>query len=120
VVSLYIRTNESILDDINDICVYEFLRGVCLKVLKKFKHAESCFRRVISNERDITDYFYLVPNSVFELAQIKIETNKLKEAHAYLLKARSYQKYSLENKLHFRIHGAFETLVSNGFIEMSR
>lgn len=97
----------------NDICIYEFIRGVCLKTLKDFKNAESCFNRVILNERAITDYFYLVPNSVFELAQIQVERKQFKSAHELFLKAKSYTKYSLENKLHFRIHGAMETLMSN-------
>ncbi|KAI6184421.1 hypothetical protein M3Y97_00594400 [Aphelenchoides bicaudatus] len=97
-------------DDINDICVYEFLRGVCLKILKEFENAEWCFMKVISNELKLTDYFYLAPNAVFELAQLRIQQKRTKEAHALLLKARGYQKYSLENKLHFRIHSAMESL----------
>jgi hypothetical protein len=85
------NTIQRFADDINDICVYEFLRGVCLKVLKNYSNAEWCFSKVITNELKLTDYFYLAPNSVFELAQIRMEQNQPKEAYALLLKARSYQ-----------------------------
>jgi hypothetical protein len=71
---------------------------------------------VVTNEKLLTDYFYLVPNSVFELAQIQIEKNQPKDAYSLLLKAKSYQRYSLENKLHFRVHGAMESLITNASI----
>jgi hypothetical protein len=99
-------------DDIEDICIYEFVRGVCLKVLKDYESAEWCFTRVISNETLLTNYFYLVPNSVFELAMIRNELGQKDDVQPLLLKALSYRSYSLENKLHFRIHGAMEELKS--------
>ncbi|KAI6226206.1 hypothetical protein M3Y99_01320300 [Aphelenchoides fujianensis] len=98
--------------DINDICLYEFLRGTCFKVLKQYERADRCFSRVIASERQLVDHFYLVPNATFEMAVIRAETNRPSDALALLNKARSYRGYPLENKLHFRIHGAMESLGS--------
>ncbi|KAI6196619.1 hypothetical protein M3Y94_01131000 [Aphelenchoides besseyi] len=97
-------------DDINDICLYEFLRGTCFRILKEYEKADRCFSRVIANERTLTDHFYLVPNAVFEMAMIRADTKRQNDAIALLNKARSYRAYPLENKLHFRIHAAMETL----------
>uniref|UniRef100_A0A1I7SRJ3 TPR_REGION domain-containing protein n=1 Tax=Bursaphelenchus xylophilus TaxID=6326 RepID=A0A1I7SRJ3_BURXY len=97
-------------EDPNDLSVYEFLRGVCYRALGELEKAESCFFKVIQNEPRLTDNFYLVPNSTFELSQIRFAQNNLTEAEGLLNKVKQYKGYSLENKLLFRVHAAMENV----------
>ncbi|KAI1727354.1 tetratricopeptide repeat protein 39B [Ditylenchus destructor] len=100
-------------DDVNDECLYHFLRGVCHRGLKEHFKAEECFLRVLSSEKNLTDHFYLAPNACFELALTRADLGRVEEVEPLLAKARAYRGYSLETKLHFRIHSAMERLAGD-------
>lgn len=54
------------------------------------------------------DYSYVAPNACFELAQTRRDLGRFDEVMPLLIKALAYRGYSLETKLHFRIHAAME------------
>uniref|UniRef100_A0A915EQV1 Tetratricopeptide repeat protein 39B n=1 Tax=Ditylenchus dipsaci TaxID=166011 RepID=A0A915EQV1_9BILA len=95
-------------DDPDDESLYLFLMGVCYRSLKENYKAEDCFLRVMENEKRLTDHFYLAPNACFELALVSADLNRAEEVEVLLARARAYKGYSLETKLHFRIHCAME------------
>ncbi|GMS84540.1 hypothetical protein PENTCL1PPCAC_6715, partial [Pristionchus entomophagus] len=96
--------------DVNEACLYRFLRGVLSRYLNRLEEAEQCFNDVIQRENQLTELSYLIPNAHYELGVIKqIESlNDLAENHFNT--ALRYRSYSLENKLHFRVHGAMRKL----------
>uniref|UniRef100_A0AC35GN34 Uncharacterized protein n=2 Tax=Panagrolaimus sp. PS1159 TaxID=55785 RepID=A0AC35GN34_9BILA len=94
--------------DKNDEALYLFLKGCCFKTLKDFHQSELCFLKIMENEKFITEFSYLVPNACFELAMLRKELGRGEEVVALLNKALTYKGYSLETKLHFRIHAAME------------
>uniref|UniRef100_A0A8R1E8X6 Uncharacterized protein n=1 Tax=Caenorhabditis japonica TaxID=281687 RepID=A0A8R1E8X6_CAEJA len=61
-------------------------------------------------ESTIKSFTYLPPNATFELAMMRITEQQFMEAQTLLDKARTYKSYSLENKLHFRIHSAMGSM----------
>ncbi|KAH7723088.1 Protein C32D5.6 [Aphelenchoides avenae] len=97
-------------DDVNDQCLYFLLKGVCYRVLKEPYKAEDCFARIIENERNLTEHNYLVPNACLEMALVRADLERPLEVEQFLTKARSYRGYSLETKLHFRIHSLMESV----------
>uniref|UniRef100_A0A1I7ZRX6 Tetratricopeptide repeat protein 39B n=1 Tax=Steinernema glaseri TaxID=37863 RepID=A0A1I7ZRX6_9BILA len=97
-------------DDRDDQSLYFLLKAVCLRNLQRYDECEKCLLSVIDNESQLTDHFYLVPNAIFELAQLQSDLNRGEDAEALLHRARTYKGYSLETKLHFRIHSAMESL----------
>ncbi|CAD5212909.1 unnamed protein product [Bursaphelenchus okinawaensis] len=99
-------------EDVNDLALYDFLRGVCLKTMRQYESAERCLYKVIQSESRLTDNFYLVPNATFELSQIRFEQKNYSEAESLLNKVKQYKGYSLENKLLFRVHAAVERLAA--------
>lgn len=108
--------------DRDDESLFYFLRALCLRALQSPFQAEESLLRVIAalvlflpkshsfREGDLRDHFYLIPNATFELSQVRISQGRLEEAEILLNKARSYKGYSMENKLHFRIHASMENL----------
>ncbi|KAK6012663.1 tetratricopeptide repeat protein, partial [Ostertagia ostertagi] len=96
--------------DADDRALYFFLRAVCLRILYQPTTAENCLREVIKLESELTDFTHLPPNAIYELALLRIADGDREEAEILLAKARSYKGFPLENKLHFRIHGAMENL----------
>ncbi|CAI4231720.1 unnamed protein product [Auanema sp. JU1783] len=98
--------------DADDRCLYFFLRGITLRHLQKYFDAEQSFNEILkaSQQNLIKDLTYLLPNSIYELALIRISEGNREEAEELLAKARQIKGYSLENKLHFRIHSAMENL----------
>ncbi|CAD6198263.1 unnamed protein product [Caenorhabditis auriculariae] len=96
--------------DVDDECLYYFLRAVCLRHLRKNVQAEQYFQKVLDKESQLEAFTYLPPNATFELALIRVSEGAHMEAELLLAKARSYKSYSLENKLHFRIHSAMDTM----------
>lgn len=96
--------------DVNDTCLYHFLRGVVLRHMNITDAAERHFLYVLENEQKLTDFTYLPPNSTYEMAVIRIQKGERSEAEQLLARARSYKSYSLENKLHFRIHSAMDNM----------
>uniref|UniRef100_A0A914E5Y7 Tetratricopeptide repeat protein 39B n=1 Tax=Acrobeloides nanus TaxID=290746 RepID=A0A914E5Y7_9BILA len=100
-------------EDTNDQCLYMFLKGVCLKALRRSEEAETCFLKILELEGLLTDYYYIAPNACFELALTRAELGRGDEMEVLLTRALAYRGYSLETKLHFRIHGTLEGIRRN-------
>ncbi|CAO4365651.1 unnamed protein product [Caenorhabditis nigoni] len=96
--------------DVDDYCLYYFLKGVSLRHLQLYAQAEECFKAILERESSIKSFTYLPPNATYELAMLRISEQQFIEAQTLLDKARAYKSYSLENKLHFRIHSAMGTM----------
>ncbi|CAJ0583163.1 unnamed protein product, partial [Mesorhabditis spiculigera] len=96
--------------DTDEECLYYLLRGVCLKSLDSLYQAQKCFEHVISCSEQIVELKYLVPNATFELGSVMMLEGSHDTAMELLAKARAYKGYSLENKLHFRIHGLMDQM----------
>uniref|UniRef100_A0A0R3VT10 Tetratricopeptide repeat protein 39B n=1 Tax=Taenia asiatica TaxID=60517 RepID=A0A0R3VT10_TAEAS len=88
----------------DDFCLATLLKGVCLRCLRKRFQAKMCFTEVLMNEKSIRLDKYLLPFSEVELCQIALEEGEIDEAKSHLDRAWNYTKYSLEARLHFRLH----------------
>jgi len=83
------------------------LRGVCLRYMGAPLGAEDCLRQVIANASKLQVDGYLAPYATVELALILIKSGQIEEAAVLLETAKtSYKDYSLQSRLHFRIHAA--------------
>uniref|UniRef100_A0A0K0EPD9 TPR_REGION domain-containing protein n=1 Tax=Strongyloides stercoralis TaxID=6248 RepID=A0A0K0EPD9_STRER len=90
--------------DINDKCLYFFLSGVCNRILKNYNEAEEAFNFILSRESELTDHIYLVPNAIYELALLQKSNGNIETCKQLLKKALLYRGYSLETRLHLKIH----------------
>ncbi|KAL5965505.1 Tetratricopeptide repeat protein 39B, partial [Taenia solium] len=88
----------------DDFCLATLLKGVCLRCLRKRFQAKMCFTEVLMNEKSIRLDKYLLPFSEVELCQLALEEGEIDEAKSHLDRAWNYTKYSLEARLHFRLH----------------
>ena len=91
-------------------CLLLLLKGMCLKYMGAPMAAEECFREVIrlaggEGARLKADK-YLLPYATVELALILLEAGTWEEAATLLEAAKGYKEYSLQSRLHFRIHAA--------------
>jgi len=83
------------------------LRGVCLRYMGAPLGAEDCLRQVLANAPKLQVDGYLAPYATVELALILINSGQVEEAGVLLETAKtSYKDYSLQSRLHFRIHAA--------------
>ncbi|XP_063929008.1 tetratricopeptide repeat protein 39B-like isoform X2 [Zophobas morio] len=83
------------------------LQGACLRQMKSPLQALNCLENVIALQKDIVEDHYLVPYAIVELAFIEWEKgNKEKAVLALEDAKKNYSGYSLESRLHFRIHTA--------------
>ncbi|PIO63592.1 tetratricopeptide repeat protein [Teladorsagia circumcincta] len=92
-------------------CVYTYLLCILFAAdttLEESKRDETV--AALARESELTDFTHLPPNAIYELALLRIADGDREEAEVLLAKARSYKGFPLENKLHFRIHGAMENL----------
>ncbi|XP_028298241.1 tetratricopeptide repeat protein 39B isoform X2 [Gouania willdenowi] len=95
----------------DDSCLVQLLKGLCLKHLDRLLQAELCFTQVLSSENRIRYDHYLIPFSLYELGLIYQQQGDIGKATAHMEKAKSnYKDYSLESRLHFRIHAALGNL----------
>ncbi|XP_056883989.1 tetratricopeptide repeat protein 39B isoform X1 [Takifugu flavidus] len=95
----------------DDSCLLQMLKGLCLKHLDRLFQAELCFTRVLSSERQIRFDHYLVPFTLYELALLYHQQGDSAKAAAHIHNAKTnYKGYSLESRLHFRIHAALNSL----------
>ncbi|KAM6972060.1 tetratricopeptide repeat protein 39B-like [Aplochiton taeniatus] len=95
----------------DDVGVVQLLKGLCLRHLGRLKEAEACFTNVISSEDSIKHDDYLVPFTMYELGLLYKEQGNKEKAIAQIEKIKTdYKDYSMESRLHFRIHAALNTM----------
>lgn len=103
------------------------LKGACLRHMGSPLQALECFETVIQLQKEIVEDTYVVPYAIVELALIEWQNGKREKAilaleDAKLVKLlrnfykclfnslfvfrKNYTGYSLESRLHFRIHTA--------------
>ncbi|BHF81908.1 Tetratricopeptide repeat protein 39B [Sparganum proliferum] len=88
----------------DDFCLATMLKGICLRCLGRQMQAKMCFMEVIMNAKKIQVDTYLLPFSEVELCQISLDEGDRAEAKKHLEAAWNYRGYSLEARLHFRLH----------------
>ncbi|XP_048848293.1 tetratricopeptide repeat protein 39A [Brienomyrus brachyistius] len=96
---------------VDDSCVIQLLKGMCLKNDHQTLAAEDCFQKVINSEKKIKFDEYLVPNALLELGLLYIDLGRKDQAVKLLQKAKNnYKEYSMESRTQFRIHAALTKL----------
>lgn len=95
----------------DDSCLVQMLKGLCLKHLGRLLQAELCFTQVLSSERRIRYDHYLIPFTLYELGLLYKQQGDLDKATTFICNAKmNYKDYSMESRLHFRIHAALSSL----------
>ncbi|KAM9426107.1 tetratricopeptide repeat protein 39B [Pholidichthys leucotaenia] len=95
----------------DDSCLVQMLKGLCLKHLGRLLQAELCFTQVLSSEGRIRFDHYLIPFSLYELGLLYKQQGDFTKATSYIENAKTnYKDYSMESRLHFRIHAALNSL----------
>ncbi|XP_053194070.1 tetratricopeptide repeat protein 39A [Scomber japonicus] len=96
---------------VDDRCVINLLKGLCMKNQGHLQAAEECFNKVYSSEKKIKFDHYLVPNALVELSLLYIDQGRKDEAIKLLQKAKGdYKDYSMESRTQFRVHAALAKL----------
>ncbi|KAM8773453.1 tetratricopeptide repeat protein 39B-like [Acanthopagrus schlegelii] len=97
----------------DDLCVIQLLKGLCLRQLGRLVQAELCFNHVLSSENDIKHDSYLVPFTMYELGLLHKQKGDINTAITVIENAKTnYKDYNMESRLHFRIHAALNTMGS--------
>ncbi|XP_066576792.1 tetratricopeptide repeat protein 39B isoform X2 [Amia ocellicauda] len=95
----------------DDQCLVQMLKGLCLKHLGRLMQAELCFTQVVASEKMIRYDHYLVPFSLYELGLLYKQQGDFQKATRFIENAKlNYKDYSMESRLHFRIHAALNSL----------
>ncbi|KAI5609288.1 tetratricopeptide repeat protein 39B [Silurus asotus] len=95
----------------DDECLVQMLKGLCLKHLGRLLQAELCFSHVIASEKRIRYDHYLIPFTLYELGLLyKLQGDFPKAARLIEDAKVNYKDYSMESRLHFRIHAALNSL----------
>uniref|UniRef100_A0A7N5ZU35 Tetratricopeptide repeat protein 39B n=1 Tax=Anabas testudineus TaxID=64144 RepID=A0A7N5ZU35_ANATE len=95
----------------DDSCLVQMLKGLCLKHLGRLLQAELCFTQVLSSEGRIRYDHYLIPFTLYELGLLYKQQGDFTKATTYIENAKTnYKDYSMESRLHFRIHAALNSL----------
>ncbi|XP_046440648.1 tetratricopeptide repeat protein 39B-like [Daphnia pulex] len=95
----------------DDLALALLLKGCCLRSMNSPLQAEECFLQVSRMEKMLQDDTYLIPYSVAELGFLYHSQDKNEQAILWLEAAKNnYKGYSLESRLHFRIHAALSQL----------
>ncbi|MGH0137576.1 UNVERIFIED_CONTAM: hypothetical protein FKN15_008109 [Acipenser sinensis] len=95
----------------DDQCLVQMLKGLCLKHLGRLLQAELCFTQVHTSEKRIKYDHYLVPFSLYELGLLYKQQGDFQKASRFIENAKqNYKDYSMESRLHFRIHAALNSL----------
>ena len=92
---------------LEDECLLLVLKGVCLKYMSAPLAAEESFRAVLekTSAEPLKADKYLLPYASVELALLLLKEDS-QEAWDLLEAAKSHKDYSLQSRLHFRIHAA--------------
>uniref|UniRef100_A0A8D3DSR3 Tetratricopeptide repeat protein 39B n=1 Tax=Scophthalmus maximus TaxID=52904 RepID=A0A8D3DSR3_SCOMX len=81
----------------DDECVVQLLKGLCLRHLGRLVQAELCFNHVISSaKRGYWIFFYILGKVLMSAIICRL----------------NYKDYSMESRLHFRIHASLNTMGS--------
>ncbi|XP_058809441.1 tetratricopeptide repeat protein 39B-like [Phymastichus coffea] len=81
------------------------LKGACFRQLKLNLQSQDCLRKVLEMEKQIRDDTYLLPFATVELALLAKDQGDTQVAISLLENAKkNFTGYSLESRLHFRIH----------------
>uniref|UniRef100_A0A8C5WNB7 Tetratricopeptide repeat protein 39B n=1 Tax=Laticauda laticaudata TaxID=8630 RepID=A0A8C5WNB7_LATLA len=95
----------------DDVCLLQLLKGLCLKHLGRLLQAELCFSQVIQSEKQLKYDTYLAPYSTYELGLLYKQQNEREKAVRFIETAKNnYKEYSMESRLHFRIHAALSSM----------
>ncbi|XP_038625332.1 tetratricopeptide repeat protein 39B isoform X3 [Tachyglossus aculeatus] len=95
----------------DDQCLVQLLKGLCLKHLGRLLQAELCFNQVIQSEKQLKYDHYLVPFTLYELGLLYKQQGDRDKAIRLIESAKNnYKEYSMESRLHFRIHAALNSL----------
>ncbi|XP_033029237.1 tetratricopeptide repeat protein 39B isoform X2 [Lacerta agilis] len=96
--------NEYYMDDFS---LLQLLKGLCLKHLGRRLQAELCFNQVIQSEKQLKYDNYLIPYTMYELGLLYKQQDEREKAIRFIEAAKNnYKEYSMESRLHFRIHAA--------------
>lgn len=97
-------------------CLLNLLKGACLRQMNANLQAEECFKFVVDNGKKIKEDTFLVPFAIVELSLIEVDRLNYQKANYYLEDAKkNYTGYSLESRLHFKIHA-----ISNDLMERDK
>ncbi|KAK8751417.1 hypothetical protein OTU49_017502 [Cherax quadricarinatus] len=97
----------------DDYLLAHLVKGSCLAYMNSPLQAEECFKFIVNNEKKIKEDTYLVPNALLELGLILLRANDLEQSRIILEHAKNnYKSYSLESRLHFRIHATLNKIHS--------
>ncbi|KAI2649369.1 Tetratricopeptide repeat protein 39B [Labeo rohita] len=95
----------------DDQCLVQMLKGLCLKHLGRLMQAELCFTQVLSSKKRIRYDHYLIPFTLYELGLLYKQQGDYIKATRFIEDAKlNYKDYSMESRLHFRIHAALSSL----------
>uniref|UniRef100_A0A4W6CIF0 Tetratricopeptide repeat protein 39B n=1 Tax=Lates calcarifer TaxID=8187 RepID=A0A4W6CIF0_LATCA len=98
---------------LDDQCLIQLLKGLCLRQLGRLVQAEICFNHVLSSESNIKHDTYLVPFTMYELGLLHKQKGDIDTAITVIENAKmNYKDYNMESRLHFRIHAALNTMGS--------
>ncbi|XP_032390083.1 tetratricopeptide repeat protein 39B [Etheostoma spectabile] len=98
---------------LDDQCVVQLLKGLCLRQLGHLAKAELCFNHVISSEKDIKHDNYLAPFTMYELGLLHKQKGDINTAITVIENVTmNYKDYHMESRLHFRIHAVLNTMGS--------
>lgn len=90
---------------VDDIGLCNILKGVLLREEGDTLGAEETLIAVVASEKHIHLDHFLIPFARMELARIFIDAGRLEDAKEQLeISRNNYKHYSMETKLHFRIH----------------
>ncbi|XP_032873838.1 tetratricopeptide repeat protein 39B isoform X3 [Amblyraja radiata] len=96
---------------VDDESLVQLLKGLCLKHLGRYLQAELCLNQVIQNEKRIRYDHYLVPYAHYEMGMLHKGQGEWEKAKRAIETAKNnYKDYSMESRLHFRIHAALNSL----------
>ncbi|XP_066944412.1 tetratricopeptide repeat protein 39B-like isoform X1 [Macrobrachium rosenbergii] len=95
----------------DDYLLSHLVKGACLAYMNSPLQAEECFKFVVNNEKKIKEDNYLVPNALLEIGLLLLRANDLDQAKIILEHTKNnYKSYSLESRLHFRIHATLNKI----------
>ncbi|TPP67426.1 Tetratricopeptide repeat protein 39B [Fasciola gigantica] len=88
----------------DDYCLALLLKGVCLRCRGQQFQASMCYQEILQSKKKLKMDTYLLPFCEMELCQLVFDEGDVQQASKHLERALGYKGYSLESRLHFRIH----------------